>query len=306
MTTSVSLRCERKEWEFVKDTLFKCPDERKEMAKCMTVAEVLKETIAMKGRQFGELATAYLTGRRCDGNPGSLEARIEELRTRCSSGDFLANRSFDATLIDALLELQKMGSKDIRSEGKQTKLRITDKSIMESMYSVGRVMMPSAVLAEQTVPIHSDFEPILKEMYTQFKINEASQSKLAEGGYVFLQQLSNISVDALKGCGLQPAVAKKIVNKGIPWAKAESARRKAASAQVQPAPVGGVGSVRRKTISVPFCATSTSPSSVSSVVTSSLLTTPSSPSCMPSMLPSSAQASNSSIGPSVVPSSLPS
>ena len=50
-------QCDRDEWTFVRDTLYRCPDERKEMAKCMNVAQEayigFKDTVAMKGRQFG-------------------------------------------------------------------------------------------------------------------------------------------------------------------------------------------------------------------------------------------------------------
>ena len=175
-----------------------------------------------------ERAAAYLTGGSFDGNFESFNTRIKELKTRLSNRDFLTHRSFDSDLISALEMLQTMGNKGVHPDGKQNKLRISDKSIfIDKMHCIARALLPDVVPASHSSTTGGDFEPILMEMFGHFKISKDDQAKLTEEGYAFLREIADASIDDLKDCGIKPLVAKRIVNEGVPWAIAESARKAA-------------------------------------------------------------------------------
>ena len=223
------------DWRDARDRMYSSWDERKEMAKAMNIAQeaycTMKDTTGNKGRQFAEMVAAYLDGVSLTrGKFVGLNDRLKTLRARLNSSDFSQGRTFDNSAVSALEKLQEIGNKASHPGS----LSNADKpDIISAMYALARCVQPDTVFSmsgHASSSLSSNFDDTLVKMFREFKITEETQSALSAEGYAFMNELEEATVEELKDIGIRPLIAKRIVEKGIPWAQRELPKIEAAAA----------------------------------------------------------------------------
>jgi hypothetical protein len=204
------------------------------MAKAMNIAQeaycTMKDTTGNKGRQFAEMVAVYLNGETLSGGKYvSLGDRIKSLRDRLNKSDFTQGRTFDNSAVSALVTLQEKGNK-ASHPGSMSNADKPD--IISAMYALARCVQPNTVFSMSggaSSSSSSTFDDALVKMFREFKITEETQNTLSAEGYAFLDELGELSVEDLKEMGIKLPVAKRIVEKGIPWATEDLPKIEAAT-----------------------------------------------------------------------------
>ena len=180
------------EWEQARVLLLSCMDERREMAIKMEKAQTTyitedADNTGVRGRQFAELAAAYLNGesfnseaKKEDGTRVDLYARIGALKGRLCNGNFYPGRQFDGSALTAFKTLQNKGNEacHVGAFGHANKPVVID-----AMYTLARFLEPDTIFR---VPAGSSslsvFEDVLVEMFKEFKISEETKRVLSAQG----------------------------------------------------------------------------------------------------------------------------
>ena len=181
------------EWEQARVLLLSCSmDDRREMAFKMEKAQNAyitedADNTGVRGRQFAELAAAYLNGesfksqaKKEDGTRVDLYARIGALKDRLSSVNFYPGRIFDGSAITAFKTLQNLGNEACHAGAFD---HANKPEVIDAMYTLARFLEPDTIFrvsaGSSSLPA---FEDVLVEMFKEFKIAEDTQRVLSAQG----------------------------------------------------------------------------------------------------------------------------
>jgi hypothetical protein len=180
------------EWDEARVLLLTCMDERREMAIKMEKAQTTyitedADNTGVRGRQFAELAAAYLNGessksqaKKEDRTRIDLYARIGALKDRLRNGNFYSGRKFDGSALTAFKILQNKGNEACHAGvfGHANKPEVID-----AMYTLARFLEPDTIFRVSAGSSSlSVFEDVLVEMFKEFMITEETQRVLIAQG----------------------------------------------------------------------------------------------------------------------------
>ena len=180
------------EWVQARVLLLSCVDDRREIGTKMQKAENAyitedADNTGVSGRQFAELAAAYLNGeslksiaKKEDGTRVDLYARIGALKDRLGNRNFYPGRQFDGSALTAFKILQNKGNEACHAGafGHANKPEVID-----AMYTLARFLEPDTIFRVSAgSPSLSVFEDVLVEMFKEFKITEDTQRVLSAQG----------------------------------------------------------------------------------------------------------------------------
>ena len=180
------------EWVQARVLLLSCVDDRREIGTKMQKAENAyitedADNTGMCGRQFAELAAAYLNGeslksiaKKEDGTRVDLYARIGALKDRLGNRNFYPGRQFDGSALTAFKTLQNKGNEacHVGAFGHANKPVVID-----AMYTLARFLEPDTIFRVSAGSSSlSVFEDVLVEMFKEFMITEDTQRVLSAQG----------------------------------------------------------------------------------------------------------------------------